>query len=184
MTPLTQHAAGDNASAKLAVTQRRRHFPPMLRSGAVVALGALALALGGCEGRAKADAAASAERLLAAAQAGDRVAFEAEIDRDAVREDVRRQLVELARGQGLEVDGGPSEFALDRMISPDAFHVVRSQDEEPLKARMKVADGKVCLPADDAADRCLLTFGKSDKRWRLVGMQAMGLTIQVAEAGD
>lgn len=156
----------------------------MLRTGAVVALGALALVLGGCEGRARTDAAASAERLLAAVQANDRVAFEAEIDREAVREDVRRQIVDLARQQGLEVDGGPSEFALDRMIGPDAFRIVHANNGEPLKDRMKVEDGKVCLPADEAAKRCLLTFGKSDKRWRLVGMQAMDLTIEVADAGD
>jgi len=156
----------------------------MLRSGAVVALGALALALGGCDSRAKADAAASAERLLAAVQAGDRVAFEAEIDRDAVREDVRRQMVELARRQGLEVDGGPSEFALDRMIGPDAFRIVHAEGGEPLEKRLKVEDGKVCLPADEGSDGCLLTFGKSEKRWRLVGMQAMDLTIEVAAASD
>lgn len=156
----------------------------MLRRGVAVALAALGVALAGCEGRAKADAAASAERLLAAVEAGDRVAFEAEIDREAVREDVRRQVVAFAREQGLEVDGGPSEFALDRMIGPDAFRIVHAAAGAPLKERMKIQDGKVCLPADEAAKRCLLTFGKTDKRWRLVGMQAMDLTIQVADAGD
>lgn len=156
----------------------------MLRMGAVVALSALGLVLGGCEGRARSEAAASAERLLKAVETGDRVAFEAEIDREAVREDVRRQMVEWARERGLEVDGGPSEFALDRMISPEALHVVRAGDAAPIRERLKIQDGKVCLPADDGSGRCLLTFGKSDKRWRLVGMQAMGVTVQVADAGD
>jgi outer membrane murein-binding lipoprotein Lpp len=154
----------------------------MLRIGAVVALSALALGLAGCEGRARTDAAASAERLLKAVETGDRVAFEAEIDRQAVREDVRRQMVEWAREQGLEVEGGPSEFALDRMIGPEAFRVVHAADGKPLKERMKIEDGKVCLPSEEGAERCLLTFGKSEKRWRLVGMQAMGLTIEVAQA--
>ncbi len=149
-----------------------------------MALLALGLSLGGCDGAARTDAAASAERLFRAAEAGDRIAFEAEIDREAVREDVRRQMVELAREQGLEVDGGPSEFALDRMISPEAVRVVRAGGAAPLKERMKLQDGKVCLPSDEGAQHCLLTFGKSDKRWRLVGMQAMGLTVQVADAGD
>ncbi|MGA0606109.1 hypothetical protein ACO2Q0_08915 [Phenylobacterium sp. VNQ135] len=156
----------------------------MLRIGAVLALSALGLVLGGCDGRARTDAAATAERLLKAVEARDRVAFEAEIDRDAVREDVRRQMVAWARERGLEVEGGPSEFALDRMISPDAFTVVRAQDGKPLKDRMKVEDGKVCLPSEEGAHRCLLTFGREEKRWRLVGMQAMGLTIEVAQAGD
>lgn len=170
--------------ATLAGTQGARHFPTMLRIGAVVALSALGLVLGGCEGRARTDAASTAERLLKAVEAGDRVAFEAEIDRDAVREDVRKQMIAWARERGLEVDGGPSEFALDRMISPEAFRVVRADDGAPLKDRMKVEDGKVCLPSDKGAHRCLLTFGKSENRWRLVGMQAMGLTVEVAHAGE
>ncbi|MCR5874036.1 hypothetical protein LRS10_07550 [Phenylobacterium sp. J426] len=154
----------------------------MLRIGTVVALSALALGLAGCDGRARTDAAATAERLLKAVETGDRVAFEAEIDRSAVREDVRRQMVDWARERGLEVEGGPSEFALDRMISPEAVRVVRADGGEPLKDRMKVEDGKVCLPSDADARRCLLTFGKSEKRWRLVGMQAMGVTVEVARA--
>ena len=73
-------------------------------------------------------------------------------------------------------------LALDRMIGPEAFRVVHAADGAPLKDRMKVEDGKVCLPSEEGAHRCLLTFGKSEKRWRLVGMQAMGLTIEVAQA--
>src|SRR5688572_29807845 len=84
------------------------------------------LGLSACNGGAPRGAAESASRLLAAALRNDRVAFEAEIDRDAVRDDVRRQVAELARSTALEVDGGPSEFALDRMISPDAVRVVDS----------------------------------------------------------
>ncbi|MFN4177120.1 hypothetical protein [Phenylobacterium sp.] len=154
--------------------------------GAVVALSALALGLGGCEGRAKADAAESAERLLAAAEAGDRVAFEAEIDRRAVREDVRRQIIDLARETGVEVDGGPSDLALDRMIGPNAIRVVRAGPAQPMKDRLKMTGGKACLPGEGG--RCLLTFAKEKSgqkdRWRLVGMQAMDLTVEVAEAGD
>ncbi|WP_148216917.1 hypothetical protein [Phenylobacterium zucineum] len=157
----------------------------MLRTGVVVALGALALGLGGCEGRARADAAQSAARLLAAAEAGDRVAFEAEIDRPAVREDVRRQIVELARAEGLEVDGGPSDFALDRMIGPAAIRVVRADDGEPLAAQMKITGrDRACLPDENAKGRCLLSFRKREDGWRLVGMQAMDLTVEVAAVGD
>ncbi|WP_293683053.1 hypothetical protein [uncultured Phenylobacterium sp.] len=88
----------------------------MLRSIAIVTLAAVALAA--CGRTPPRGAAESASRLLAAAYKGDRVAFEALIDRAAVRADVRRQVAELAQGSALDVDGGPSEFALDRMISP------------------------------------------------------------------
>ena len=151
-----------------------------------------ALALCGC-GSAQKGAADSAHRLLAAAQKNDRVAFEAEIDRTAVRADVRRQVAELAKATALDVDGGPSEFALDRMISPDAFRLVDAAGG-PLRSAptagqvaklMKQVDGRhACLRDAAAPDACLLTFAKAKNQWRLVGMKATGLTIELADAGD
>jgi hypothetical protein len=147
---------------------------------------AVALPLAACNGSAPRGAIESASRLLAAALSGDRVAFEAQIDRKAVREDVRRQVTELAKATALDVDGGPSEFALDRMISPEKVRVVdRSgaaltaaptpQQVAPLMRKM---DAKhACLKGSDG---CLLTFAKARDHWRLVGMKAMDLTIQLA----
>lgn len=165
----------------------------MFRTCFAVAL--LALVLSSCSKAAPGGAAESASRLLTAALANDRVAFEAEIDRAAVRDDVRRQVADLARSTTLEIDGGPSEFALDRMISPDAVRVVDASGHRPAQAPsakdvaslMKVVDGKhVCLP--DARRDCLLTFAKGSDpktggRWRLVGMKAMDLRIELASAG-
>lgn len=166
----------------------------MRRLPLVLAL--VALGLSACDGGAPKGASESARRLLAAALNNDRVAFEAEIDRAAVREDVRRQVAELARSTALEVDGGPSEFALDRMISPDAVRVVDAAghrlDQAPTAGQiaplMKVVDGKrVCLRDAKAGRDCLLTFAKGKdakgNHWRLVGMKAMDLRIQVASAG-
>jgi len=148
-----------------------------------------ALGLSACNGAAPDGATETASRLLAAALANDRVAFEAEIDRPAVREDVRRQVAELARSTALEVDGGPSEFALDRMISPDAVRLVdaagRARTAPPTAAEvaplMKVVDDKrVCLRAAGTPSDCLLTFAKDKAHWRLVGMKAMDLRIELA----
>lgn len=161
-------------------------------------LAVAALALSGCGGAAPKGATESASRLLAAALNNDRVAFEAEIDRAAVRDDLRRQVAAMARSTGLEVDGGPSEFALDRMISPDAVRLVDGQGHRlttPPTARqvapmMKPIDGKrVCLRDAEAPDDCLLTFAKgkaakAGEGWRLVGMRAMDLRIEVARLGD
>ncbi len=134
----------------------------------------------------------SASRLLAAAIARDRVAFEAQIDRPAVREDLRRQVADLARGAALDVEGGPSEFALDRMISPAAFRVVRSgAGSAPARApsaaevgrQMRMVDRRhVCLSSVSDASRCVLTFAKDKGGWRLVGMQAMTHRIEIADA--
>eukprot|EP01041_Mallomonas_annulata_P018880 gene18880-38001_t len=81
-------------------------LPAMIRMLVVASL--IAASLAGCSGPAPQGAADSASRLLAAATKGDRVAFEAEIDRPAVRDDVRRQMSEVARAKQLDVEGGPS----------------------------------------------------------------------------
>ena len=152
------------------------------------------LGLAGCGGSAPKGASENASRLLAAAVRGDRVAFEAEIDRDAVRADLRRQMAEMARAKALDVDGGPSEFALDRMIGPDALRLVRAGSGEVLTAAptlgqvaqmmTRLDNRRACLRADPASapgdDRCPLTFAKLKGGWRLVGMQATDLKIEVA----
>jgi len=160
----------------------------MIRRLCLVAF--VGLGLAGCGGGAAPEGAAqSASRLLTAAFKGDRVAFEAEIDRSAVREDVRRQVTALAQATTLDVDGGPSEFALDRMISPAAIRLVHAGSGETLTAAptpaqvaplMKTMDANhACLRAAAAPDRCLLTFARAGRAWRLVGMQANGLRLQI-----
>lgn len=149
-----------------------------------------ALVLAGCGGAAPKGAAENASRLLAASLKGDRVAFEAEIDRSAVRDDVRRQIAVMAATKTLDVEGGPSEFALDRMIGPDALRLVRAGTGEALTAAptvgqvlrlMKGLDNRhACLRDAAAPDRCLLTFARGKGGWRLVGMQATDLKIAVA----
>ena len=166
----------------------------MLRLTVVLALAALGLSA--CNGSAPNGAAETASRLLTAAFKNDRVAFEAEIDRAAVRDDVRRQVNDMARIGALEVDGGPSEFALDRMISPDALRMVdasgarltappTAQQVAPLMTVLD--DQRVCLKDAESPRNCLLTFAKGTTadakgHWRLVGMRALDLRIEVASA--
>lgn len=160
----------------------------MIRTLLVLALATLGLAA--CGGSAPDGAAESASRLLAAAMKNDRVAFEAQIDRAAVRDDVRRQVSAMGRDRALDVEGGPSEFVLDRMIGPDAFRLVHTGSGAALTSPpttgqvgrlMKAVDANhACLRDAGAPDRCLLTFGKAKGGWRLVGMQATPLKIEVA----
>jgi hypothetical protein len=164
----------------------------MLRIIPVLAL--MAIGLNGCGAAAPKGAIESASRLLAAALSGDRAAFEAQIDRAAVRADVRRQVTELAKATVLDVDGGPSEFALDRMISPEKVRVVdgsgaaltSAPTAKQVAPLMRKVDAKHACLRDAGADDCLLTFAKGKdptfgrESWRLVGMKAMDLTIQVA----
>jgi hypothetical protein len=162
----------------------------MLRQ--VIIVGIAVFGLSACRGPAPQGAAETASRLLTAAYRGDRVAFEAEIDRAAVREDVRRQVTHMAKDATLDVDGGPSEFALDRMISPAAFRLVQAGSGAALRAPptpaqvaklMRTVDARhACLRDAANPGDCLLTFAKDKKQWRLVGMRAMGLKIELAAA--
>lgn len=158
----------------------------MLRRTAVIL--AAGLSLVGCGGAAPRQAADSASRLLDAAVRGDRTAFEALVDRASVREDLRRQVTAVARGATLDVDGGPSEFALDRMISPAAIRLVHAASGQPLTTPPTEAQiaplmkplggGRACLR--DAAGACALTFANAGGGWRLVGMKAANLRIELA----
>lgn len=152
-----------------------------IRSISLVLAGSLLLV--GCGGTAPSGAVAAADRLLDAARDGDRAAFEAGIDRAALREDVRRQLVAAARASALEVDGGPSEFALDRMISPQAVRRVAAEAhaETDLRGHMRaLGTTRACLGESQVGGDCLLTFGRGDGGWRLVGLRARDLGVEMA----
>ena len=164
---------------------------PMFRKVLAGALSALMVTLGGCDLGARASASSGIAHFLEAVQKDDRAAFEAALDRPALREDLRRQLAALGSQTGLVVEGGASEFALDRMITPHAFHMVEARTGQALPVAptaaqvallMKVTDhGHVCV-RDLKRDRCLMTFAKEKGVWRLVAMQATDLVIAVTPA--
>jgi hypothetical protein len=154
----------------------------------VLLLAALTLGLGACSGNEKAEASKDVARFLDAARRGDRQGFEAGLSRPEVRSDLREQVTEVARLKGVEVDGGPSEFAIDRRIAPEAFHLIDQRTGQPLGAgptpvqvglMLKVRNSdRVCL--DDATTHaCRITFAKRDGGWKLVGMPASDLRIDV-----
>jgi hypothetical protein len=158
----------------------------MFRRGAPVAASALVLALSACGIDVRADAAQGIARFLDAVRRDDRAAFEASIDRPALRADLRDQLADLGRAKDIDIEGGPSEFALDRMITPEAFRLVSARTGEPLPIApsaaqvallMTVKDKThVCL-GDAAGQRCALAFGKRSGGWRLTAMRATELKI-------
>ncbi|HEY8573413.1 DUF2939 domain-containing protein [Phenylobacterium sp.] len=146
----------------------------MLRIGAAIALTTISVAaLAAGRGGASDDAAAqSVQAVLSAARAGDAAALEKVIDRPAVREDLRRQMVEMAQANGVLVDGGPSNLVLDRMIGPDRVRLAAEQVGDVEGRLKKIGKSEVCL-TDESAE-CVLTFArpKGQRGWRLVGMQA------------
>ena len=176
----------------------------MYRKAWVAALAALSLTA--CSGKPGPDAAGAVQGFLAAVLTNDRAAFEADIDRAALRRDLRSQIVEMGRAAGVEVEGGPSEFTLDRMIGPDNFKLVQAGTGAPLaapptleqvKPLLKPVDAAhVCLHGPPPQQACVLTFenqkaggkdsgGKNagaqarQAGWRLVRMPATDLRIEV-----
>src|SRR5206468_12797264 len=73
----------------------------MVRWLAAAALGALAIGVQGCGKGAGADASGAAQGLLAAAQAANAEAFEAWLDRPALRGVLREQMIAVAQQNGL-----------------------------------------------------------------------------------
>ena len=178
------------AAPRLPDSGRAAMVAPMSQDGSRFALPALALALalGGCGLDVRTDAAKGIVRILDAVHRGDRPAFEAALDRPALRADLRAQLVALGRARGLDVDGGPTEFALDRMITPRAVKLVEARTGQPasrsptaaqIALTLKVADRRRVCVSDPGKARCLLTFAKEKGGWRLVGMQATDLMIEL-----
>jgi hypothetical protein len=166
-------------------------FARMFRGCFVAAAAVLALGLSGCSMGVRADASKDIAAFLKAAHQGDRKGFEAGLDRPALRSDLRDQIADLGRNNTLDVDGGPSEFAIDRMISPRAFRLVEAQTgralpEAPTPAQvqllMTVTDrSHVCI-RNPAREPCVLRFAKAKGQWRLVGMPATDLKIEVQPA--
>lgn len=164
---------------------------PMVRTVGVVAATALVLAAGAC-GRKPAERAESSavQTLLASAWTRDEEAFETVVDRPSVRADLRRQLNQLAEANALAVDGGASDAALDRMITPHAFRLVDALSGMPLTQApsraqaaallRRIDDHRVCVHDQTPEQTCLLTFARAKAGWRLVGMAPAGFTIAVA----
>ncbi len=141
-----------------------------------------AMGLNGCGAAAPKGAIDSAARLLAAVLSGDKQAFEAQIDRPAVREDVRRQVTELAKATALDVEGGPSEIspAAVRVVDRSGATLTAAPSPKQVAPLMrKVGGDRACLK-DAGSQDCVLTFAKRKDHWRLVGMRAMDPTVHVA----
>lgn len=149
----------------------------------LAALAALCLLPGACGKRGPAQsAAADVQALLTAIHARDPDAFEARLDRAALRTDLREQIIGVGRANGVEVEGGPSDSALDRRIDIDAFRLVAQASGAPLAAPPSPAQtagliraidpDHVCVHELTPSQPCVLTFAREKAGWRLVGMPA------------
>ena len=164
----------------------------MVRTGWAAAVLAISVGLAGCGPLGwglgeRGDASKAIARFLAAADKDDRAAFEAGVDRKALRADLADQMADLGRNHGLDIGEPPTEFVLDRLISPlsvkqAAARTAPNWPAQPtaqqIVPRMKVRDlTHVCLE-EQGSKKCLLTFAKRDGVWRLIGMPASAVHAQ------
>ena len=146
--------------------------------GLVVAFSVLAFSLGGCGFGARHSGSAAIAGFLAAVQKDDRAAFEAALDRPALRSDLSEQLADVGKTHAVDV-GGPSEFALDRMISPQAIRLTAARVAPGWPATPTAAQivphmkarglNFVCLE-EVSTKKCLLSFKREGATWKLAAM--------------
>jgi hypothetical protein len=150
----------------------------------------LALLLGSCATVGRIDAGSDIHAFLVSIRDGDREAFEAHVDRDALKTQLRGRLMAEAASAGprgqrsvqalLAFVGGPMvDVAVDALVKPEVFRAVAEihgyRPDRPIPGAFAIAqfvkplgDGAVCVVLKKGGD-CVLDFNNEDGVWRLTG---------------
>jgi hypothetical protein len=161
----------------------------MNRSFAVL-LAALAMMLSSCATATRYDAAGDVHALLVAIRSNDRAAFDAHVDRPALKAQMKARLIsEAAKAHGpnsLAVFGAILarplvDVAADQLVQPDVFAAVADylgySAAKPLPDRLAIT--AALQPIDDTTvcaskkkdSPCILVFRNESGTWRLVGFE-------------
>lgn len=151
---------------------------------------ALALSLAACATVPKLDAAGDIHDFLVAVRNGDRAAFEAHLDKAALKTQLRaRIMAETAKargGQSLQTLGaflaGPLvEVAADALLRPEVFRAVAEYQgyspEQPIPGRLVIAGSLRRIDADRVCvikkkdGPCVLIFQNEGGTWKLAGFE-------------
>ena len=158
-----------------------------MRIKALLALTVATLSLSACVTADRYDAAGDVHALLTAIRDRDRAAFDARVDRRALKYEIETRLLEEARHRkadnalmaAVAVLAGPAaDIAGEALIRPETFRAAASYygytPDRPLPGRVVIAsalrpagDGRVCAAKKDGP--CMLTFTRDGSVWRLSG---------------
>jgi hypothetical protein len=164
---------------------------PLLAFTALSAPSALGLA--GCGQVAQRyQAAQDIHAFFAAVESGDKAAFDAHIDRPALRKELRSG-IGRAIGAKVGVSGEAADVlndllgsssadqAMDRMISPESFRIVWQNSKIPIKTAPSawqiapmlkmVPPDQACLTKRPGSDDCVMTFRDEGGTWKLTGIE-------------
>ena len=156
-----------------------------------VLVAAAALLLSSCAETTKFDAAGDIHAFLISIRDGDRAAFNAHVDRAALKTQIcSRLMAEAAKQQSRGGDlaalgvllGRPLVDVLaDQLIQPDVFRAVAEylgySAQTPIPGRLVIAGALRGLGADEVCaargdgEPCVLVFRNEDGVWRLVGFE-------------
>ena len=153
-----------------------------------VPIALLALALSACATATRYDAAGDIHALLVAIRDNDRQAFDAHVDRPALKAQMKSRLTAamVQRGGALggalaQMLGGVSDAVVDAAVQPQVFLAVAEtkgyRPSKPLPGRVAITGSlrylegdRVCV-VDKKDGPCLLVFRNEGGTWRLIGYE-------------
>jgi ABC-type molybdate transport system substrate-binding protein len=136
------------------------------------------------------DAAEDVRAFLTAVQAKDTTAFNAHVDREALKADLQRQFqAQAGEDATSQLLGSAAGGALiERLIVPETFAFAMDRAAPTLKrtpttpeiaaALKTVSEDRVCLPSGGREGPCAITFARQGDTWRLVSIAATGVAVQ------
>jgi hypothetical protein len=162
-----------------------------MRIKALLALTLAAASLSACATVDRYDAAGDVHALLVAIRDNDRAAFDAHVDRQALKGQIESRLVQEARKAKVEsgwqaaivaLAGPAANLAGEALIRPETFRAAADYygytPDKPIPGRIAIAstlhptgDGQVCATKKKDGP-CLLTFTREGEVWRLSGFDA------------
>jgi hypothetical protein len=149
--------------------------------------GLVLLSLAACASVQRIDAAGDVHALLISIRDNDQAAFDAHVDRPALKQELQAKLDERIgrdeRLKGFAALLGPTvvNFAGDALLQPQVFRMVAEHYGYTSKTRIPsqveiagvlkaLPDGRVCAVTKKDGP-CLLTFTKEEGVWKLTGFE-------------
>ena len=150
-----------------------------------------ALAVTACAETAKIDAAGDVHAFLISIRDGDKAAFNAHVDRAALKTQIRARIMAEAAKRGDQsgeaallavlLGGRLVDSLSDRLIQPDVFRAVADylgyKPDTPIPNQFVIASalrnldgGDVCA-ARSKTGPCVLVFRNEDGTWKLIGFE-------------
>jgi hypothetical protein len=162
-----------------------------MRIRALLAVSLAAVSLSACATATRYDAAGDVHALLVAIRNNDHAAFDARVDRPALKAEIESQLVRKARGSNLgggwqaavaALAGPAADIAGEALIRPETFRYAANYygytPDKPIPDRISITAGLRYIGSDQVCAArtkdgpCLLTFTLESGTWRLSGFDA------------